>query len=75
MAIEYFETYCKECDKDIPIERLEDGTIIIQCPHCVGECITCGCHLVEECFSDAPGIQLLRTKHQSDGQSDNTSKN
>jgi hypothetical protein len=66
MSIENFETYCKECDKNIPVERLEDGTIIIHCPHCKGECLICGCHLVDECFGDAPKVNLMKIKNQQD---------
>lgn len=56
--------YCDECKKDIPIEELEDGTIIVHCPRCVGECMLCDCHLVKECFPDTPGVKV---QHPDDG--------
>lgn len=57
--------YCKDCQKDIPIEELVDGTIVVRCPRCIGECIICDCHLVKECFPDTPHV---RVRHPDDGQ-------
>lgn len=58
MTQQFSTQFCKECDKDIPIEKLEDGTIVIHCPKCTGECITCGCHLVKECFSNVKNVRI-----------------
>jgi hypothetical protein len=43
--------YCEECKSNIPIVRTEEGTTIICCPKCSGECIVCDCHLAQSCFS------------------------
>lgn len=51
--------FCDECKKDIPFEELDDGTIVIQCPKCIGECTLCDCHLARECFSEAPRVKVL----------------
>ncbi|MFQ5864052.1 MAG: hypothetical protein ACE5IW_02370 [bacterium] len=56
--------YCDECKKDIPVEELEDGTVIIHCPKCVGECMLCDCHLVKECF---PGAARVTIQHPDSG--------
>jgi hypothetical protein len=48
--------YCEECRKDIAIESLDDGSIVIHCPKCIGECSLCDCHLVSQCFSDTPKV-------------------
>lgn len=57
--------FCNECFQDIPIEELDDGTVIVHCPKCVGECIICDCHLVKECFPDVPKVKV---RHPDDGQ-------
>ena len=51
--------YCSECKADIPIDYFEDGTVIVNCPKCIGECVTCDCHLAQECFSDKPQVQVI----------------
>lgn len=57
--------FCEDCQEDIPIEELEDGTVIVHCPKCIGECMLCQCHLVNECFPDTPKVKL---RHPDDGQ-------
>ena len=57
--------YCKDCKDDIPIEELEDGTVVVNCPKCIGECTICHCHLVDECFPDTPNV---RVQHPDDKQ-------
>ena len=59
--------YCNECKKDIPIEELEDGTIVVRCPKCVGECMLCDCHLVKECFAETPGVRVRHPDNGKDG--------
>ncbi len=54
--------FCSECNIDIPIEELEEGAILVHCPKCTGECLTCECHLVSECFSDTPNVKVIHSK-------------
>ncbi|MFQ6113902.1 MAG: hypothetical protein ACE5NG_07405 [bacterium] len=56
--------YCDECKKDIPVEELDDGSIVIHCPKCIGECMLCDCHLAKECFPEAPSV---RVQHPGNG--------
>lgn len=56
--------FCEDCKKDIPIETLEDGTIVIHCPKCTGECSLCDCHLVKQCFSDEPRVEIRHLPDQ-----------
>ena len=58
MDIRGGKVFCEECKKDIDVEELSDGTIVIHCPKCVGECAVCDCHLVQECFSDKPRVKV-----------------
>jgi hypothetical protein len=51
--------YCAECKTDIPVGHFDDGTIIVYCPRCIGECLTCDCHLAQECFADAPSVKVI----------------
>jgi hypothetical protein len=51
--------YCEECKRDIPVETLENGTIIIHCPRCIGECMACDCALAVKCFADEPKVKVL----------------
>lgn len=51
--------YCTECQKEITIEHLEDGSIIVRCPKCIGECLTCDCHLAQECFSGEENVKVV----------------
>ena len=60
--------FCSECNKEIPFEKVGDGVIIIHCPRCNGECLTCDCHLVSECFSDSPNVKII---HDDSNKSDN----
>lgn len=53
--------YCSECAADIPYERLADGTVVIHCPKCIGECAVCDCHLVKTCF-EREGV-VVRHRH------------
>lgn len=59
-----YKLYCEECKKDIDVETMDDGTIVIQCPKCVGECSICDCHLARECFADEPRVEI---KHSGNG--------
>ncbi len=56
----YKTIFCSECNKEIPFEKVGDGVIIIHCPRCTGECLTCDCHLVSECFSATPNVKVIR---------------
>lgn len=49
--VDYF--YCDVCEVHVPCVRLEPGVWEVQCPKCVGECATCGCHLANHCFGNA----------------------
>lgn len=57
--------YCKECQRDIPVEETEDGTVIILCPKCIGECAACDCHLAADCFSSS--VQVIVRRHVANG--------
>lgn len=59
--------YCDDCKKDIPVEELEDGSIVIHCPKCIGECTVCDCHLAKVCFSDAPGVRIQPPDNGKEG--------
>lgn len=56
--------FCEVCKKDIEVEETEDGTLIVHCPSCTGECMVCDCHLVKTCFTDAEKIMV---RHPSGG--------
>lgn len=56
--------YCSECRNNIPISYFEDGTIIVHCPKCIGECMSCDCHLARECFADAPRVHVIHPHEQ-----------
>jgi hypothetical protein len=58
--------YCEECESDVPVEKLEDGTIIIHCPKCIGECVTCDCYLASSCFSSSAKV-VFRPLPAKDG--------
>ncbi len=64
----YKTIFCSECSKEIPVEKLDDGTILIHCPKCNGECLTCDCHLVSECFSASPSVKVI---HDDSNESNN----
>ncbi len=66
MVTEYSTLYCDECKKDIPVETLEDGMIIIHCPKCVGECMACDCRLAVECFPENPSVKILHHEDMKD---------
>lgn len=51
--------YCQECKDDIPVSYFEDGSILIHCPRCIGECVTCDCHLALNCFQDVGQIRII----------------
>ena len=55
------QIYCDDCQRDINVEELPDGSVLIHCPRCVGECMVCECHLKEKCFRDVPGAKV---KHE-----------
>lgn len=57
--------YCIECQKEIQIEHLEDDSIIVLCPQCIGECMICDCHLVQECFSDVKNVKVIHPDTKS----------
>jgi NAD-dependent SIR2 family protein deacetylase len=63
--------FCSECDKKIPVEEFDDGTILIHCPKCTGECLTCDCHLVSECFSASPNVKVI---HDDSNESNNVTE-
>jgi hypothetical protein len=50
--------YCDECKRHVPIEHQEDGSIIIHCPKCIGECAVCDCHLAARCFESSSRVLL-----------------
>jgi len=52
------EVYCDECKQKVPIEVCADGTRIVHCPKCVGECAVCDCHLAAQCFETAQRVIL-----------------
>ncbi len=52
------EVYCDECKETVPIELCDDGTRIVHCPKCVGECAVCDCHLAARCFETARRVVL-----------------
>lgn len=60
--------YCKKCQDHIPVREIENGEgFIVHCPHCSGECLTCGCHLEHLCYGNlrrAPRFVLV-TKEDS----------
>lgn len=58
--------YCDECNHEIPVEELEDGTILIHCPKCTGECLVCDCHLVSKCFSDSDKVKLIHKDEKTE---------
>jgi hypothetical protein len=49
--------FCDECKKDILCEKMSDGTTVVHCPKCIGECLTCECHLANNCFE--PGLRVI----------------
>lgn len=55
-----YKMFCEECGKDVPVEKMDDGTIVISCPKCIGECSLCDCHLVSQCFSDQDKVEVRR---------------
>ena len=57
--------YCEECQHHIPVEETEDGTVIIHCPKCIGECAACDCHLAADCFSSS--VQVIVRRRLTDG--------
>ena len=63
--------YCRECQADIPIHYFEDGTVIVNCPKCIGECVTCDCHLAQECFSDVPRVHVIHPHEFFGNQNEN----
>lgn len=60
--------YCDECKKDIPVETLEDGTVIIHCPKCTGECVVCDCTLAVKCFSDVKNVKVLHLENDKENE-------
>jgi hypothetical protein len=54
--------YCYRCKDHIPCRFLPSGVWVVECPHCIGECETCSCELIEIClggagvFPDLPSI-------------------
>ncbi len=60
-----FPMFCSECDENVPVERLPDGTLLIQCPRCTGECAICRCHLVESCFAQGLQAKLVPSAEQA----------
>lgn len=56
-----YKMFCEECGKDVPVEKMDDGTIVISCPKCIGECGSCDCHLVNHCFSDQDKVEVRHT--------------
>jgi hypothetical protein len=54
--------FCAVCDADISVDHIDDGTVIINCPRCIGECLACDCHLAEECFPDTNLIKVIHAK-------------
>ena len=56
--------FCEVCKQDIKVEETEEGTLIVHCPNCSGECMICDCHLVKTCFTDAEKIMV---RHPSNG--------
>jgi hypothetical protein len=57
--------YCEECRTNVPVEECEDGTVIIRCPKCTGECMLCDCHLAANCFE--PTTRVIVTHYDPDG--------
>ena len=52
---------CKDCGELVRIEHIVDsGTVIIHCPKCTGECLTCGCPLQKACFGDAKEVRIVQ---------------
>ena len=62
MENKFNKIYCEECKKDISVENLDDGVVLIHCPKCVGECLACDCHLAQNCFADAPKVKVLHVE-------------
>lgn len=58
MSLKMEKIYCEECGKDIPVEVIDDGTFLVYCPKCTGECVICDCHLVRECLSDGSKVEF-----------------
>lgn len=58
MGYEWKVIFCEMCEKEIPVEELENGTLVIYCPNCTGECVTCDCYLARDCFSDRSTIRF-----------------
>lgn len=50
--------HCKECGENIPVEELPDGSVLIHCPKCVGECVACNCYLAANCFDQAVRVEV-----------------
>lgn len=64
--ITFQSIYCEECAQTIPIEHTPDGTIIVHCPSCTGECMTCDCHLVKTCFTQEEKIHVRHPAKSGD---------
>lgn len=63
---EYWDTiYCDECEQDIPVEELQNGSVIVHCPRCIGECLSCECYLVAACFPNRPRVTVIHPDESS----------
>jgi hypothetical protein len=64
--------YCRECTSDVPVEELPDGSVLIHCPKCVGECMACDCYLAANCFDSSIRIEVRQPANGREGSASDT---
>jgi hypothetical protein len=42
--------FCPLCNSHVPCKRVPAGGWEVECPGCIGECVSCACYLKRFCF-------------------------